>query len=67
MVVVILVPQAVIIYNKNMGGVDASKSQIAACKTSRNGLKKYYTKIFLYILDIIYMNFYTLTNEAVKS
>lgn len=50
-----------------MGGVDASKSQIAACKTSRNGLKKYYTKIFLYILDIIYMNFYTLTNEAVKS
>lgn len=48
-------------------GVDASNSQIAACKTSRNGLKKYYTKIFLYILDIIYMNSYKLTNEAVKS
>jgi hypothetical protein len=49
-------PSVVSDYNKNMGGVDRNDSQLQSYKLAREHLKKYYQKIFRYLLDVVCLN-----------
>ncbi|XP_046989124.1 piggyBac transposable element-derived protein 4-like [Schistocerca americana] len=53
-------PQAVVGYNKNMGGVDRCNSQLQSYQMARSRLKKYYQKLFRHLLDTACYNAYIL-------
>jgi len=50
---VIQKPSLVVDYNKNMGGVDRNDGQLQSYKLARGRLKKYYQKMFRYLLDVV--------------
>ena len=53
---VIQKPSVVLGYNKNMGGVDRNDGQLQNYKLARKRLKKYYQKMFRYLLDVVCLN-----------
>ena len=53
---VIQKPSVVLDYNKNMGGVDRNDGQLQSYKLARERLKKYYQKMFRYLLDVVCLN-----------
>jgi len=53
---VIQKPSVVFDYNKNMGGVDRNDGQLQSYKLARERLKKYYQKMFRYLLDVVCLN-----------
>jgi len=53
---VIQKPSVILDYNKNMGGVDRNVGQFQSYKLARERLKKYYQKMFCYLLDVVCLN-----------
>ena len=53
---VIQKPSVIIDYNRNMGGVDGNNGQLQSYKLARECLKKYYLKMFCYLLDVVCLN-----------
>ena len=53
---VIQKPSVVFDYNKNMGGVDRNDGQLQSYELARELLKKYYQKMFRYLLDEVCLN-----------
>jgi len=49
-------PSVMLDYNKNMGGVDRNDGQLQSYKLARKHLKKYYQKMFRYLLDVACLN-----------
>jgi len=49
-------PSAILDYNKNMGGVDRNHGQLQSYKLARECLKKYYQKMFRYLLNVVGLN-----------
>ena len=43
-------------YNKNMGGVERIDGQMQSYKLAQERLKKYYQKMFRYLLDVVCLN-----------
>jgi len=53
---VIQKPSVILDYNKNIGGVDWNDGQLQSYKLARECLKKYYQKMFHYLLDVVCLN-----------
>ena len=53
---VIQKPSVVLDYNKNMGGVDMNDAQLQSYKLARERLKRWYQKMFRYLLDMVCLN-----------
>jgi len=49
-------PFVVLDYKKNMGGVDRNDGQLQSYKLAREHLKKYYQKMFRYLLNVVCLN-----------
>ena len=49
-------PNAIVFYNKFMGGIDSFDSYIALYRIKIKSLKKYYLRIFFHILDMMVIN-----------
>ena len=53
---VIQKPSVIFDYNKNMGGVDRNDGQLQNYKLAQECLKKYYQKMFSYLLNVVCLN-----------
>jgi len=53
---VIQKPSVILDYNKNTGGVDRNDGQLQSYKLAQERLKKYYQKMFRYLLDVVRLN-----------
>ena len=53
---VIQKPSVILACNKNMGEVDRNDGQLQSNKLARECLKKYYQKMFCYLLDVVCLN-----------
>ena len=49
-------PSVVLDYNKNMGGVNRNDGQLQSYKLAPERLKKYYQKMFRYLLNVVCLN-----------
>ncbi|XP_067121313.1 piggyBac transposable element-derived protein 4-like [Centruroides vittatus] len=56
-------PAAVLDYNKGMGGVDLADQCINTYAIKKKRLKKFYTKIFLHLVEITVFNSYVIYNK----
>jgi len=64
---VIQKPSVIFDYNKNLGGVDRNDGQLQSYKLAREHLKKYYQKMFLYLLDVVCLNAFIIYKKKVGS
>jgi len=51
-------------YNKNMGGVDSNDGQFQSYKLARKHPKKYYQKMFRYLLDVVCLNAFIIYKDG---
>jgi hypothetical protein len=60
-------PPVVFDYNKNVGGVDRNDGQLQSYKLARERLKKYYQKMFRFLLDVVWLNAFITYKKKVGS
>jgi hypothetical protein len=61
---VIQKPSVVLDYNKNMGGVNTNDGQLQSYKLARECLKRYYQKMFHYLLDLVCLNAFIIHKKS---
>ena len=60
-------PSVILDYDKNMGGVDRNDGQLQSHKLAPECLKKYYQKMFCYILDVVCLNAFIIYKKKGES